>query len=60
MTNDQFTFYNCRCDKESLDKYFCGGEVENKDHADSLCAGWCQFKGLQTGNVQWIINYYSI
>ena len=38
----------CRCSEEELEKYVCGGNVGNST-ADALCAGWCQFRGLQSG-----------
>ncbi len=38
----------CICSEEELERYVCRGDVSNRT-ADALCAGWCQFKGLQTG-----------
>lgn len=39
----------CRCSEEGLEKYVCGGNV-TETAANNLCAGWCQFRGLQTGD----------
>eukprot|EP00095_Tigriopus_kingsejongensis_P011405 maker-scaffold508_size152036-snap-gene-0.17 protein:Tk11405 transcript:maker-scaffold508_size152036-snap-gene-0.17-mRNA-1 annotation:"hypothetical protein H257_02733" len=39
----------CRCSEEDLDRYVCGGNV-TETTANNLCAGWCQFRGLQTGD----------
>jgi hypothetical protein len=38
----------CMCNEQKLEKYVCGGDVGNGT-AHTLCAGWCQFKGRQSG-----------
>jgi len=40
----------CLCSEQKLEKYVCSDQVSNAT-AHTLCAGWCQYKGLQTGNV---------
>jgi len=42
----------CRCSELPLENYVCAGEENSPGNktADALCAGWCQFKGLQTGD----------
>ena len=55
-----------RCSEETLERYVCGGgedgdfppaadALSDEDTADSLCAGYCQLKGKQTGEKKSVI-----
>ena len=39
----------CKCADDNLEKYLCGGDDVDRDHADTLCAGWCMFQGRRGG-----------
>ena len=42
---------DCLCSGESVEKHFCSDEHYNEDEQHTICAGFCQFKGKQTGTL---------
>ena len=40
---------DCLCSGESVEKHFCSDEHYDEDEQHTICAGFCQFKGKQTG-----------
>ena len=48
-----FSKNECLCSEEDLEKYICDpdeeGPGEKTQH--TLCAGWCQLKGKQSGKL---------
>ena len=43
---------DCLCSGESVEKHFCSDEHYDEDEQHTICAGFCQFKGKQTGKKQ--------
>ena len=39
---------DCNCSTESVDRHFCSEEYDAEEQ-HTICAGWCQFRGQQTG-----------
>ena len=47
---------DCLCSGESVEKHFCSDEHYNEDEQHTICAGFCQFKGKQTGTLIFLKN----
>ena len=51
---------DCLCSGESVEKHFCSDEHYDEDEQHTICAGFCQFKGKQTGKKQNVFSLAAI
>ena len=46
---------DCNCSTEPVDRHFCSDEYDAEEQ-HTICAGWCQFRGKQTGNIMFLLS----